>query len=221
MSYINMNDINTREYTKDYHVLTDELIKSKIASTAGSKLVNKIPILFIGGFILAFISTFVEAQWLFSLVFLAIFMGVPGIIVYSFIYANKVKNNLTLSDVNKAQLVLSEFVGTRRHRKSKGGTSYYALFLDDNGVQQREKINSLAYREFSQNLKSGDVVVLLKYPKYEEEGYGYHVMDAADFENQSSIETPRELENLYNNRNDGYVEQQKSWNSNGYDNEDW
>lgn len=221
MSYLNVNDINMREYTKDYHVLTDELIKSKIASTAGSKLLSKIPILFIGGFVLAFISTFIEAQWLFMLVFLVMFMGVPGIVIYSLAYSNKVKKTLTLNDVNKAQLVLSEFVGTRRHHKSKGGTSYYALFLDDNGVQQREKINSMAYREFNQNLKSGDVVVLLKYPKYEEEGYGYHMMDAADFDNQSSIETPRELENFYNNRNDSYTEQPRSWNSNGYDNEDW
>ena len=225
---ININgvNINSSHFASEHYVLTDDLIKTKVSQTAGSKIMNFALPLFLGGFGLAMVSSMFGLDWLFALIFPCIFFGIPGLIVASLVASSNAKKNMTSSDWSGSRLFLSEFVGTRRHHKSKGGDSYYLVFLDETGTQQRQKVNYSVYREFKDNCNQGDVIVLLKYPKYKQEGFGYHMFDAANFRNESSIPNPSELDDFYRQReqNNYYPQHnedpRKVWDSEA-NNEDW
>jgi hypothetical protein len=199
---INVNGVNMNSSTflSEHYVLTDDLIKTRVSQTAGSKIMGFALPLFLGGFGFAIISSIFNLHWLFMIVFPCLFLGMPGLIVASFIASSNAKKNMTRSDWSGSRLFLSEFVGAKRHYRSKGGDSYYLVFLDETGTQQRQKVNSCVYREFKNNCNQGDIIVLLKYPKYRQEGFGYHMFDAANFRNESSIPNPIELEEFYKQR---------------------
>ena len=224
--HINGGNINSSHFPNEHYVLTDDLIKTKVSQTAGSKIMGFALPLFLGGFGLAMVSSMFGLDWLFMLVFPCLFVGIPGLIIASLVASNNAKKNMTSSDWSGSRLFLSEFVGTRRHHKSKGGDSYYLVFLDETGTQQRQRVNYSVYREFKDNCNQGDVIVLLKYPKYRQEGYDYHMFDAANFRNESSIPNPSELDDFYRQReqNNDYPQYnnppRKVWDSEA-NNEDW
>ena len=64
---------------------------------------------------------------------------------------------------------------------------YYVKFKDENGKIRKCSIAESDDKRIYHTYKKGDVVVVLKYPRYNGRGYKYKAFDAQSFNNHSSI----------------------------------
>ena len=71
--------------------------------------------------------------------------------------------------------------------ESRHHIRYYVKFKDENGKVRKCSIAESDDKRIYHTYKKGDLVVVLKYPRYNGRGYQYKAFDAQSFHNYSSI----------------------------------